>query len=202
MDRTLDGPNKSARHFRSESLQRTSFSVFVRPAKRSEIRARRRVAARKEEEQQDADAVDVGLDRWTAGARQHLRREVQRRAGEIDRRGFAAIAAGPEVHQDHAAVAGHHHVLCLDVAVEQPRRVHRCDSTAERMPYRRDLPRCESPPIVDDQLMQRATVDVFRPQPHAIVDPLSAVDGDDVGMPDPGKQPTLFDDGRGELVGR
>ena len=94
----------------------------------------------------------------TSGAR------YKRRAGQIGIGCPAAIAAGAEIHQDHPAVASHHHVLRLDVAMQQPRGVNRRDRAAERLPDRRDLARREVPAILDDELMQRAAVDVFHPQ--------------------------------------
>ena len=58
-----------------------AFASRVRGPYAIEVDAPYRVTAGEEEVQQDADAVDVRLDRRPAGAREQLRCEVQGRAG-------------------------------------------------------------------------------------------------------------------------
>src|SRR6185503_370840 len=95
------------------------------------------------------------------------------------------VAPGPEIHQHHATVVSQHDVLRLDVTVEQSGGMHRCDGSAQLDPDALDVLRCKRLPFAQ-RLYERVALDEFHPQADTTVDPLSAVDGDDVGMTDAG----------------
>ena len=156
---------------------------------------RQREAAGDEAEQQDADAVDVGLRRRRA-AREQLGRHVERRAGEIRDRGLVgqlADAAGAEVHQHHAAAAIAHHVLRLDVAMQQAGRVHRGQRFAHLGPEQRRLAGAE-PALLLDDLLERRALDQLHPEAGEAGGAGRAEHRDDAAVPDLGQQAAFVDD--------
>ena len=201
VDGALDDAAEPARYVGANGVQRTAFAPLVRRSQAREITARDRVRAGQEKEQQDPNAVDVGLDRGLHRSGQHLGREVQGRTGQ-DRLGPVPLfAPGAEVHQRHPALSSHHHVLRFDVAVQKAGGMHSRDRPTECLSKRRDLRGREAPAILHHQLMKGAAVDIFHPQADAVVDPLGAINSDDAGVPDAGEKPAFFDDRCRKLVG-
>ena len=77
-----------------------------------------RVFPRCQAKQQHSDAVDVALfgSRFAA---QHFRRDVERRARQVEIAELRGRASGTKVHQDVPSAAVLHDVLRLDVTVQQ-----------------------------------------------------------------------------------
>ena len=93
------------------------------------------------------------------------------------------------------ALVGHHHVLRLDVAVDESGRVH------GRHRARRGPRRCGWRPLGVNAAPSTSGCSSVRPLTNSIHRPtspsgaLGAVDGDDVRMADAGEQASFFDDG-------
>ena len=130
-----------------------------------------------------------------AAAGQHLRRQIERRSGDVRLRRAVQLTAGAEIHQHQPAVVGDHHVLRLDIAMQQARRVDRRHRATHLDADSCDFLLRKCRPVAK-RLFERAALDELHPQPDAAVDPFSAVDRDDVRMADAGEQPAFFDDAR------
>ena len=108
-------------------------------------------------------------------------------------------SAGAEVHEDDAAAFLAHHVVRLDVAVDQPLGVDGGERAAQR-------------PADDDRLVgavgaarvdlggQRPAVHELHPQADTALVLVGAVDDDDVGMLDAGEYAAFVEDPRGQIV--
>ncbi len=161
-----------------------------------------RVLRRHEVEQQDADAVDVGVDRGLP-AGEELRREVQRRARQASCRGGARALlhlSGAEVHQDETAALLAHDVLRLDVAVDETGLVDGREGAAQLLADERRLARAERA-LGPQELLQRAAADVLHPEPDAPVALLGAEHRHHVAMADARQDPPLVQDLAGQLRG-
>ena len=133
--------------------------------------------------QQHTEAIEI---RPLAGRRavENLRREVQRRSGEIGQRvppGPIDFASGPKVHQDDASAVFAHDVLCLDVAMDEAGRVKRRQRAAQVDPDQRGFPRAERSALLE-QLLERRTAHELHPQADALLVDRHAVHGDNVLM--------------------
>src|SRR5205823_3068330 len=74
--------------------------------------------------EQDAETVDVAPN-CRSFPPQHFRREIEWRAGQIRRRVVLKLSTSAEVHQQDAPVFGSHHVVRLDIPMEQAGGMHR-----------------------------------------------------------------------------
>ena len=134
--------------------------------------------------QQDAETVEI---RASAGrpAPQNLRREIQRRAGEIAGAGGSrtlALPSGAEIHQHDAAAVLAHDVLRFHVAMDQTAAVNGRERAAQLDADDRGFLGPERPPRAQ-LLLERVPLEQLHPQPHAAVVFRHSVHGDDVGMP-------------------
>ena len=165
----------------------------VRAAKIRQIAARDRVRTCQQMVEHDADAVDVASGR-RGRAGQHLRRQIQGRAGDFD-----------------SGVPSNSRPVPKSISTSRPSSatitfcalMSRCSRPAA---CTADTARHNSTPIVRDllrrkclsaakRLFERAALDELHPQADAAVDSFSAVDGDDVRMANACEQPAFFDDG-------
>ncbi len=150
--------------------------------------------------EQHAEAVDVG-GRGRRSAAQALGAQIQRRAGEQVESGCRRLhrSAGAEVHEDDAAALLAHHVVRLDVAVDEALGVDGGERAAQR-------------PADDDRLVgavraagvdlggQRPAAHELHPQADAAVVLVGAVHDDDVGMLDAGEEAAFVEHPRGRIV--
>ena len=130
--------------------------------------------------QQDAQAVEIRL-LVRRGAVQYLGRHVQGRSAQPDHRIDADVPRrrGTEIHEHDPAARRPHHVLRLDVAVNQPRAVDRGERAAQVQRHEHRLLRAERTPLGDD-VLQRPALYQFHPQAHAAVGLVGVVHHDDV----------------------
>ncbi len=130
----------------------------------------------------DADRVEVGALVDGSPARL-LRREVLR--GADDRAGLGHLARprprDAEVGHLQAAVGVHEHVVRLDVPVDDPLLVGEAHG-AEDLPDVRDRPVDRQRAAGDDQLLERAPLDVLHRDVVGALGLAAVVDRDDVGM--------------------
>jgi hypothetical protein len=91
-------------------LEQTALRGPRRPGDR--IRFRQNVV------EQHTDAVDVASDRGVFSGRE-LWCEIERCAREACRAIVAKFASGAEIHEHNSPIVRHHHVLRLDVAVQE-----------------------------------------------------------------------------------
>ena len=144
-----------------------------------------------EMEQQDAGAVDVAARR-SGLAVEDLRRQVQRRASEAAAGGFVGlhVVAGTEVHQHGAPAGGPHHVLGLDVAVDEPGAVHRRQGPGDVDAEQHRLARIERS-LLRHQLLERAALQQLHRNADVAADAVGAEDPDDIRMAELGEQPRI-----------
>ena len=126
-----------------------------------ERRALDRMASREQVEQQDAEAVDLARRRRRAPLEQ-LGRHVERRAEQVARRRAFGVARAAEVHQDDAAADLAHHVVRLDVAVQEAGGVQRGERPAQVEPDARRLARAHRALRIDE-VGERAALDELHP---------------------------------------
>ena len=152
-----------------------------------------RIDAGDEVVEQDAEAVDVG-PRGPRRAVEHLRREIQRRAGDIVAGADgpnAKILTGPEIHQ-HGSTAGRaHHVARLHVAVYEPGCVHRSERLAQIAANQRGFARAERS-LFAQHRGQCSPVDELHPDADASVDDVRPVHRNDVDVADAREQARFF----------
>jgi hypothetical protein len=142
-----------------------------------------RYRAGEQEEQQDAETVDVGGHDGVVPVKQ-FRRHEQRRAGEHRRPGVVRHRLGTaEVHQDDPAAGLAHDVVRLDVAVQQTCRMQGGQRAAQVAADSGHLVRAHGAAVADDR-GQRLPFDELHPDPDVLVVLIRAIDGDDVGVPD------------------
>ena len=89
-----------------------------------------------------------------------------------------------EVAQHQAALLVAHHVLRLDVAMQQPFLVHRAQRATKLDADLGRLGRLERTVGVQF-LLERAPLDDLHPETHPPIDPIGTVNGDDPGVADP-----------------
>ena len=110
--------------------------------------------------------------------------------GRLTRR--QVILAGPEVDQHDAAGRLAHHVLGLDVAVQQPDGVRRRQRAAEIDADRDGFGHRERSALLKP-CGERLAVDELGPDAGLSVDALGAVDGDDIRMSNAREQTAFLD---------
>src|SRR5439155_11556334 len=127
-------------------------------------------------------------------AGEQLRSEIERRACQAR----ATVAAwlhqepGAKVHQEYAASFLAHHVLRLDVAMEEAGVMHGRERAADAEPDQRRLMSAEGPPLLQ-QLVEPPALDELHPESHPAIDALGSVHGDDVRMSDAGQEASFRD---------
>ncbi len=197
-DRPLDDLHERARQIRALVAEPADAPLCVPLAHLRQRAGHDREAPGREVVEQHAGAVDVAVSRGTIAA-QHLRRHVQRRAGEIRNGGLArqiALASGAEVHQQDAAAPIAHHVLRLDVAMQQAGRVHGGQRFTDVHADERRLARGE-PALLLQDLFERPAFDELHPEPGVAVGARRAEHRHDTAVPDAREQPSFGgDDGR------
>ena len=110
------------------------------------------------------------------------------------------LGAGAEVHEDRAAALLAHHVLRLDVAVDEAAAVDRGERLAEIDADGRRFLGAQR--TAGAQLVfHRAAVDELHPQADEVVRPLDAVDDDDVAVADLGEERSLAEHAARERAG-
>ena len=193
LDRPFDHLHDRLREVGAEIAQLLAGTHRVGPL---DIRHRgtvNRHASSEQEEQQDAEAVHVGGDRC-AGAVEKLGRHVERCAGEDLRRPTRQERLGAaEIHQDDAPADFSHHVLRLDVAVQEPGTVQRGQGPAEIDADAGHFPRAHRSGVAH-HLGERLPFDVLHPDPDLAVVLVGAVGRDDVGVTD-ASEVTSFGEG-------
>ena len=148
--------------------------------------------------EKDAETVDIALHGGLSAAK-NLRRQIEGRPGEIRGGVVRELASRAKVHQHGPAVFSQHHVLGLDVTMEQALVVHGRDCLTELNADLNSFRPAEHFAIVDD-LLERAAPNEFHPETDPSSDLLGAVDRDDVRMTDAREQPAFLDDGRRRTV--
>ena len=92
-----------------------------------------------------------------------------------------------------SCIFGHHHVLSLDVPVEQPHGMYGRNGPAQFDPDGRGLLWREAFPRAE-HVLEGLAFDELHREADPVADPLGAVDRDDVRMVDAGEEPSLLDD--------
>ena len=161
MHRAIDDANQCRRYLTSRGTERRANAALVSEAKISSRACVDRIAARHQVKEQNAQAVDVALGRRPLPAK-HFWCQVQWCSGQIGRRAVVKLSSGPEVHQDNASVVGEHHVLRLDVAMQQASRMNRRDRLADLGTDTRRFNGGERRALLED-LFERAPADIFHP---------------------------------------
>ena len=139
-------------------------------------------------EEQDAKTVEIALwGRRLAG--EDFRREIHRRARHSRRVG-PLRTAGTKVHEDDAAAVLAHDVLRFDVAVDEAGRVDRGQRPAQIDPDGRRLSTAEGS-VGPQPGFESLAVDELHPEPRGAVANVGTINGDDVGMTDPGERARL-----------
>ena len=150
--------------------------------------------------EQDAETVNVAPHRGLLPL-QHLGCEIEGRAGQIRRCVVLELSASAEVHQDDAPVFGSHHVVRLDVPMQQAGAVHRRHRATELETDADSFGGADHLSLVED-LLEGLAANELHPQADLIGNLLGAVDGDHVRMPHAGEQSAFVDDrGRRAIAG-
>ena len=148
-----------------------------------------------EMEQQHTHAVDVARN-CGDGTVKELRGEIERGArGTPARRPVSAHFACAEIHQHDAAARLAHHVLRLDVTMNEARFMNRRDGAAQVDPDERCLARPEHS-ACRQHSGEREPVDELHPQPDNAVVLIHSINRDDVRVPHARKQTRFPDDFR------
>ena len=192
----LDHAHEAFGHVRPHITQRLTPAIRVCSQQLLHRRGDDRKLAGDEVEEQDADAIEIALDRGFL-ASEDLGRQIQRRPDEAA--GAGEILASPEVHEDDAPACLAHDVLRLDVAVQQPGAVDRRERSADIQADECRLARTERSTI-GDELLERLASDELRPETDATVMFLGAVDLHDVLVAETGQTPGLFHQARVRLA--
>ena len=124
----------------------------------------------------------------------NLGREIQRGAGNVGQPGFGRHTCA-EIHQHDATTAFTHDVPCLDITVHEPGIVHGGQRATEVETDQLCLLRTEHAARAQF-CIQGAAPDQFHPQAKAPIEPIRAVDVDDVGVTDTGKEARFLKDPR------
>ena len=124
---------------------------------------------------------------------QHLGCEIEWRSGQIRRCVVLELSAGAEVHQHDAAVFGSHHVVRLDIPMQQAGAVHGRHRATELETDVDSFGGADHLPLVED-LLEGVAANELHPQADPISNLLGAVDGDYVRMPHPREQSAFVDD--------
>ena len=183
---------------RSNGLDARPFLTLVGTAQIAQASRSHRVRSGEKVVEQHTEAVDVAPDRRFL-ASQQLGCEVERRAGETSGGVVAQLASRAEVHQHDAAIVRQHHVMALDVAMQQTGAVHGANRAAEINADLNGLRYSEAPALLE-QLFERASLDELHPQADLVANLLGAVDGDDVRMANLRQQSAFFDDRAGACL--
>src|SRR5688500_15953080 len=117
-----------------------------------------------------------------ASALWYLGCEIEWRSGQIRRCVVVELSASTEVHEHDAPVVGSHHVVRLDVPMQQAGAMHRRHRATELETDIDRLGRADHLPLIEDFLESMAANEL-PPQADPIGDLLGAVDGDHVRMP-------------------
>ena len=128
-DGALDGGRDGSGEIGTDARQRPRDWGLVRASKLSNVAARDWIRPGQQMEEQDAETVEVALDRRRT-AREDFRRQIQRRPGDTLITA-ELLPARAEVHQHHAAVVREHHVLGLHVTMEKAGLVHGREGLAQ-----------------------------------------------------------------------
>jgi hypothetical protein len=120
IDRTFDDAGQPPRHVGAHRQHVAAVAAVVRRTQIRQAASAHRVRPGHHVVKQHADAVNLALNRRVTATKQ-LGCEIQRRAGQSVGRGarVAHFPAGAEVHQHRTPVGREHHVLRLDVTVQQ-----------------------------------------------------------------------------------
>ena len=169
-----------------------SLPQFVCGPKQAEVLGLYRIGPGEQVVEQYPEAVDVALDRRGAAA-QEFGREIQGGSGERCRRPVQWIAPCPEIHEHDASGAGHHDVLGLDIAVQQPRFVHGRHRLAQLESDRHGLRDREPSPLLEHLFEGQPSHELHR-QADLVSDSLGVVDDDDVRVSDSREQAAFLDD--------
>ena len=145
-----------------------------------------------------AETVDVALDGGFAAGK-NLRRQIKGRSGQIGGGVVRELASRAKVHQHGPAVFSQHHVLGLDVTMQQALVVHGRNRLTELNADLSSFRPAEHFAFVND-LLERAAPDEFHPETDPSSNLLGAVDRDYVRMTHAGEQPAFLDDGRRRTV--
>ncbi len=142
--------------------------------------------------EKDAETVDIALDSGLPPA-QNLRRQVERRSGEIGSRIVRELASRAKVHQHDAPVLGSHHVVRLDVPMQQARAVYGGHRTTE---LEADVHRLSDGGLCRllKDLLQGVAANELHPEADLVANLLGAMNGDHVGVAHAGEQAPFVDD--------
>ena len=103
----------------------------------------------------------------------------------------ASDFAGAEIHEHDPAAGFAHHVVRLDVAVQQPGLVHRGHGTAQIDADERSL-LCAEHAAGGERLLERQTLDELHPETDGLVVLIDAVDRHDIRVAHASQQPRFL----------
>ena len=186
VNRTLDDAGELRWHIAPRVLNCGPLAALVRTAKFAQGPCMHWIRAGDEVIEQDAETVNVAPHRGLL-LLQHLGCEIEGRAGQIRPCVVLEVSASAEVHEDDAPVFGAHHVVRLDVPMQQAGAVHRRHRATELETYADSFGGADHLSLVED-LLERVAVNELHPQADLIRNLLGAVDGDHVRMPHAGEQ--------------
>jgi len=158
------------------------------------------LAAREELVEHDAAGVDVGA-RVRGARRDHLRGEVGDRSEDGTGRGRRRLGHGPgeaEVGDLDAAVRGDEHVLRLDVAVHQTRRVGRSEGVEHSLEHVERLAEGERAALAEHRA-QVGPRHVLEGEVGGVAVAALVVHADDAGVGEPGGRPRLAPEARDDV---
>ena len=124
---------------------------------------------------------------------QHLGCEIEWCAGEIRRCIVIKFSARPEIHEDNAPILGSHHVVRLDIAMQQARAVHGGHGTTELEANVHRVSRAERCLLLED-LLERVATNELHPEADLVANLLGTINRYDVRMAHASEQAAFMDD--------
>ena len=166
IDCTLDDAGELRRHIGPRGLNSGPLAALVRTANLAHGPCLHWIRAGDEVIEQDAEAVDVAPNRGPLPL-QDLGCEIEGRSGEIRRGVVVELSARAEVHQHDAAVFGPHHVVRLDIPMQQAGAMHRRHRAAELETDADSLGGADHLSLVED-LLEGVAANELHPQADLI----------------------------------
>ena len=192
VDRALDDAGELRWHIGPRRLNSGPLAALLGTANLAHGPCLHRIRTGDEVIEEDAETVNVTPNRRLLPL-QHLGCEIEGRSGEIGRCVVVEFSAGTEVHEHDAPVFGSHHVVPLDISMQQAGPMHRRHRAAELETDADSFGGADHLSLVED-LLEGVAANELHPQADLISNLLRAVDGDDIRMSYFGEQPPFVDD--------
>ena len=178
------------RKLRVRLAQPYAFAAFMRKGDLGERVAADVIASRHEVVEQYPQRVDVGRDsRWASV--QHFWSQIQWGSSEAAHRLRGTVIDKPparaKVHQRRTAIFLAHHVMCLDITVQNARLMNGFDCPTQITADERRFSRGQRS-VRFQELAKCATLDEFHPYADVVVCAIEGVDGHDIRVPNAGEQ--------------